>query len=61
MYIYARSGGEELRQPMSVDGWRNFREPTIARIKVSDGTVTIGAYVSCDANGWVPDDFIPRP
>jgi arabinogalactan endo-1,4-beta-galactosidase len=62
MYIYARSGGEELRQPMSVDGWRNFREPTIARIKVSDGTVTIGAYVSCDANGWGSlDDFILAP
>lgn len=62
MYIYARTGGKELLQDMTVDGWRNFREPVIPRIMVSDGTITIGAHVSCNANGWGSlDDFILTP
>lgn len=62
MYIYAVSGGEEMRQEMNVDGWRNFREPLIPRIRVNDGEITIGAYVSCGANGWGSlDDFILAP
>lgn len=62
MFIYARTGGEEKRQDTNVDGWRNFREPVIPRIRVTDGEITIGAYVSCDANGWGSlDDFILAP
>lgn len=62
IHIYARTGIEELRQSANVDGWRNFREPTIPRIRVTDGTVTVGAYISCDANGWGSlDDFILAP
>jgi arabinogalactan endo-1,4-beta-galactosidase len=62
MYIYVKTADGELRQNTNVDGWRNFREPVIADILVSDGTITVGAYVSCDGKGWGSlDDFILAP
>jgi arabinogalactan endo-1,4-beta-galactosidase len=62
MAAYAASGGKTYEVKTDVDGWRNFRTPTIPEILVSDGTVTIGARVACDANGWGSlDDFILAP
>ncbi|NLK61187.1 MAG: extra-cellular endo-beta-1,4-galactanase [Treponema sp.] len=62
MYIYVKTADGELRQNTNVDGWRNFREPVIADILVPDGTITVGAYVSCDGKGWGSlDDFILAP
>ncbi|WP_304221392.1 glycosyl hydrolase 53 family protein [Gracilinema caldarium] len=62
MYLYAISNGSELRTETTVDGWRNFKTPVIPKINVTDGTVIIGAYISCDANGWGSlDDFILSP
>lgn len=62
MYIYAISGGKEYRAEAKVDGWRNFFYPTIAEIPVSDGKVTVGASIACDANGWGSlDDFSLSP
>ena len=62
MYVYAKTDGAETREKTNVDGWRNFRTPTIRRIEVRDGTVTVGAYVGCDAKGWGSlDDFILAP
>jgi arabinogalactan endo-1,4-beta-galactosidase len=63
MKIYAVSGGKTYAEKTNVDGWRNFRKPSIAGIEVgADGTVTVGASVSCDAKGWGSlDDFILSP
>lgn len=62
MRIFASSGGKEYAAPTDVDGWRNFRTPSIPEIAVTDGTVTIGASVSCDAGGWGSlDDFVLSP
>lgn len=62
MYIYAVSGGKTYTTKTDVDGWRNFRSPVIEEIQVSDGTVTIGASISCDPKGWGSlDDFVLSP
>jgi arabinogalactan endo-1,4-beta-galactosidase len=62
MQIYAVSGGKKMIQKTDVDGWRNFRFPAITGIAVSDGTVTVGVSIACDANGWGSiDDFALSP
>jgi len=62
MHIYAVSGGKIYTLKTDVDGWRNFRAPTIGTIAVTDGTVTVGASISCDAKGWGSlDDFALSP
>lgn len=62
MEIYAMTGGKRMALKTDVDGWRNFRFPTIEGIVVADGTVTVGASISCDANGWGSlDDFTLSP
>lgn len=62
MRIYAISGGKTYSVKTDVDGWRNFRKPVVEEIPVVDGTVTVGAYVECDAKGWGSlDDFVLSP
>jgi arabinogalactan endo-1,4-beta-galactosidase len=62
MTIYAVSGGKRYEVKTDVDGWRNFRNPSIAEIVVTDGVATVGARVACDANGWGSlDDFVLAP
>lgn len=62
MFIFAESAGKTYKAETDVDGWRNFRNPVIVHIPVTDGTVTVGADVSCDAGGWGSlDDFILAP
>ena len=59
MYIYADNGTERLEQETGVAGWCNWQNPEISGITVGeDGTLTIGASVSCAAKGWgTLDDF----
>ena len=58
MYIYAIIDGVTYTCETDVDGWRNFRTPILSNLTVTDGTITIGAYISCDAKGWgTLDDF----
>ena len=62
MEIYAVSGGKKYTMKTDVDGWRNFRNPTIKNISVGDGKVTVGASIECDAKGWGSlDDFALSP
>jgi arabinogalactan endo-1,4-beta-galactosidase len=62
MGIYALADGAEYGAKTDVDGWRNFRQPSISGITVGSGTVTVGARISCDANGWgTLDDFVLSP
>jgi arabinogalactan endo-1,4-beta-galactosidase len=59
MYIYADNGGEELTEKTTVTGWVNWQNPVITNITVGeDGTLTVGASISCKAKGWgTLDDF----
>lgn len=59
MYIYADNGTEQLTQETNVNGWCNWQNPVITDITVGeDGTLTIGASISCAAKGWgTLDDF----
>ncbi len=59
MYIYADNGTERLTQETGVTGWCNWQNPVISEIIVGeDGTLTVGASVSCAAKGWgTLDDF----
>jgi len=59
MYIYADNGKERLTEDTGVTGWCNWQEPVISDITVGeDGTLTVGASISCAAKGWgTLDDF----
>lgn len=62
MFIYAVSGGELYRTDTAVDGWVNWQTPKIENISVTDGEVTVGAYIKCDGGGWgTLDDFLLNP
>jgi len=58
MYLYANTSDKTYRVDTGVDGWNNWQQPTINDIEVTDGKVTIGIYIKCDAKGWgTLDDF----
>jgi len=59
MYIYADNGNERLTAETGVTGWCNWQEPVLSDITVGeDGTLTVGASISCAAKGWgTLDDF----
>lgn len=59
MYIYADNGTERLTQETEAAGWCNWQNPVISGITVGeDGTLTVGASISCAAKGWgTLDDF----
>lgn len=58
MELYAIVDGEELTEPFMVAGWANWQQPTISDIKVTDGTLTIGVRMKCNARSWgTVDDF----
>lgn len=58
MKIYLNAMGQTYTQTTGVNGWKNWSNPKINNILVTDGTITIGVYIKCDANGWgTLDDF----
>jgi arabinogalactan endo-1,4-beta-galactosidase len=58
MYLYAKTGGEELKDDTGVNGWVVWSNPQINEILVLDGTITIGASIKTDAGAWgTLDDF----
>ena len=58
MELYAIVNGEELTEPFMVAGWANWQQPTIPEIKVTDGTLTIGVRMKCNARSWgTVDEF----
>jgi arabinogalactan endo-1,4-beta-galactosidase len=59
MYIYADNGREKLAEKTTVTGWVDWQNPVITGITVGeDGTLTVGASISCKAKGWgTLDDF----
>lgn len=59
MYAYADNGTDCLATVTGVDGWVNWQNPVVEGITVGeDGTLTVGASVTCAAKGWgTLDDF----
>ncbi|MBE5878218.1 MAG: glycosyl hydrolase family 53 [Lachnospiraceae bacterium] len=58
MEIYIISNGTEYTAPFTAQGYANWQDPTISDVEVTDGTVTIGARIKCNAKGWgTMDDF----
>lgn len=58
MELYAVINGEELTDPFMVTTWADWKNPTIPEIKVTDGTLTIGVRIKCNAGSWgTVDDF----
>lgn len=59
MYIFADNGREELAEKTEVTGWVNWQNPVVTGITVGeDGTLTVGASITCAAKGWgTLDDF----
>ncbi|WP_139903178.1 glycosyl hydrolase 53 family protein [Clostridium thermarum] len=58
-FIFAKNyGGEELRAKYKTKGWNEWQTPVIENIKITNGTITIGASVDGNAGNWgAIDDF----
>lgn len=58
MELYAIVNGEELSEPFMVTTWTDWKTPTIPEIKVTDGKLTVGVRMKCNAKSWgTVDDF----
>lgn len=60
MELFATAGDEASKQsaPFSAQGYAVWQEPTIDEIEVTDGTLTIGVAIKCNAKSWgTIDDF----
>jgi len=60
IYLYVKVGDEATEytsNPVKLDGWCKWKNPTIKDIQVAAGDkVTVGAYVKCDALAWATFD-----
>ena len=58
MELYAITNGEEQNVSFMVTTYGDWKNPTIPEIKVTDGTLTIGVRMKCNARSWgTVDDF----
>lgn len=58
MEVFAISGGKEVRKNFMVTTWVDWKNPKTSGIKVSDGKLSFGARIKCNAKGWgTLDDF----
>ncbi len=56
--LYAVSGDQEQTSDFMMNGYANWQNPTIPKIQVTDGTLTIGVRMNCNAKSWgTVDDF----
>ncbi len=52
MYLFAETTDGDFTQLTSVTGWANWNETFIEDILVTDGTITVGAFVSANGGAW---------
>jgi arabinogalactan endo-1,4-beta-galactosidase len=59
MELYAVSNDDIVYSAsFKANGWANWQVPEISDINVTDGTLTIGVRIKCNAKGWgTVDDF----
>lgn len=56
--LYAIVNDEEQTDTFMLTGWTDWKIPTVPEIKVTDGTLTIGIRMKCNAKSWgTVDDF----
>ncbi|MDE7283311.1 MAG: glycosyl hydrolase 53 family protein [Lachnospiraceae bacterium] len=56
--LYAIVDGEELSDSFMLTTWADWKNPVIPEITVTDGTLTIGVRMKCNAKSWgTIDDF----
>ncbi|MCD7724355.1 MAG: glycosyl hydrolase 53 family protein [Clostridiales bacterium] len=56
--LYAIANGEEQNVSFMVTGWADWQNPAIPEIKITDGSLTIGVRIKCNAASWgTVDDF----
>ncbi len=56
--LFAVVNGKELTSSFMMDGYANWQTPEIGGIEVTDGTLTIGVRMKCNAKSWgTVDDF----
>lgn len=60
IYFYAKKDGELLgRTAVSLKGYQNYDHPLLTPVSVTDGSLTVGVAVKCEAGGWGAfDDFV---
>ena len=54
MELYAVVDGTELTAPFLLTTYADWQNPTVSdiQVKVTDGTLTIGARYHCNVNSW---------
>lgn len=58
MELYASAGGEEQTESFMVTTWTDWKKPTIPEIKITDGSLTFGVRMKCNAKSWgTVDEF----
>ena len=59
MELYAVTSSGEQTEPFMVTTYKDWKNPTIPEIKVSDGSLTIGVRMKCNPLSWgTVDDFV---
>ena len=59
MELYAVTSDGEPTEPFMVTTYKDWKNPTIPQIKVSDGSLTIGVRIRCNPLSWgTVDDFV---
>lgn len=58
MELYSIADGKEQAEPFMVTTWADWKTPAIPEIRVTEGTLTIGVRMKCNAKSWgTIDDF----
>lgn len=58
MSLFASTGGQTVQAETGVKGWVQWNQPELKEVKVTDGTLTVGANIQADGGAWGSlDDF----
>lgn len=58
MELYAIVDGQEQAEPFMVTSWTDWKTPTISDLKITDGKITFGVRMKCNAKSWgTVDEF----
>lgn len=56
--LFSITGSGEQACPFTLTGWADWKNPVVYGIKVTDGKLTIGVRMKCNAKSWgTVDDF----
>ena len=56
--VYAIADGQEYTQQFELTGYADWKEPTVADIKLTGDTIVVGVRMKCNGGSWgTVDDF----